>query len=86
MPEPYTVLKLESMREKGVEVEYPTAPWFEDYKAKKIAEADAIALRKPTIGETLVPNIPADRSEGTGWDKPKIEKEEIPKRIKYPLN
>ena len=33
MPPPKQVIKLEAMKEKGVEVEYPEAPWFEEYKA-----------------------------------------------------
>lgn len=32
MPPPQIVLKLESMKEKGIQVEYPKAPWFDDYK------------------------------------------------------
>jgi len=34
MPPPKKVLKLETMKMKGLEVEYPTAPWFEEYKLK----------------------------------------------------
>jgi len=38
MPLPQKVLKLEKMRDKGCEVEYPTAPWYEEYKNKKLQE------------------------------------------------
>lgn len=31
MPPPQKVLKLEAMKLKGVDVEYPKAPWFDDY-------------------------------------------------------
>jgi large subunit ribosomal protein L15 len=32
MPPPDKVLKLEKLRDKGLDVEYPTAPWYEEYK------------------------------------------------------
>lgn len=39
MPPPKKVLKLEKLREKGLEVEYPKAPWYTDNKEAILAEA-----------------------------------------------
>lgn len=74
MPPPYTVLKLEGMRDKGMEVEYPEAPWYEEYKAEKEAEAEAAAARAQTEGEKLVPKIPMPREPGQKDDVPKVER------------
>lgn len=84
MPPPKKVLKLEALKEKGLEVDYPTAPWFEEYKQQKIAEAEAAAKRKLTDGEKLIPKIPMDRHEGVGLHNPRVEPVQIPKTISYP--
>ena len=39
MPPPKMVKKLEKIRAKGVEVEYPPAPWFTDHKEELEQEA-----------------------------------------------
>lgn len=80
MPPPDKVLKLEKIRDKGIEVVYPTAPWYEDYKAKKLAEEEEAKKRQKTPGEILVPSIPVDRS---GSDKPRIQRKEIPKKFDF---
>lgn len=83
MPPPKKVLKLEALKDKGLIVDYPTAPWFEEYKAQKIAEAEAVAKRKMTDGETLIPKIPMDRFEGVGLHNPRVEAKQIPKTVRY---
>lgn len=55
MPPPSKVLALEKLKDKGLEVEYPEAPWYTEYVAEKQAEADAAAKRKETPGEKLIP-------------------------------
>ena len=67
MPPPQKVLKLEMMKEKGLEVVYPKAPWFEDYKMKIQKEMIEAEKRAKTPGELLIPTIPMER---TGTDKP----------------
>ena len=39
MPPPKKVKKLEKLKEKGLEVEYPRAPWYNDNKDAILAEA-----------------------------------------------
>ena len=86
MPPPKKVKKLEKLKEKGLDVEYPRAPWYTDNKDAILAEA---AERERRIKEAqhakLLEQIPADRSEGVGKDKPRIERTPITKQIKYPL-
>ena len=55
MPPPKKVLQLETMKMKGLEVEYPTAPWFEDYKLKLQEEILLASKRAKTAGEILIP-------------------------------
>jgi hypothetical protein len=38
MPPPKKIKKLERLREKGIEVEYPRAPWYTDNVEKILAE------------------------------------------------
>ena len=38
MPPPKTLLKMEKLREKGMEVSYPRAPWYTDHKEELLAE------------------------------------------------
>lgn len=80
MPPPDKVLKLEKIRDKGIEVVYPVAPWYEEYKAKKLAEEEEAKKRQKTPGELLVPSIPVDRS---GTDKPRIQRVEIPRKFDF---
>lgn len=80
MPLPQKVLKLEKMRDKGCEVEYPTAPWYEEYKNKKLQEEKEAQSKKKTKGELLVPQLPVDRS---GTDAPRYQRTEIPRKYDY---
>jgi hypothetical protein len=86
MPPPKTLLKLEKIREKGIEVSYPRAPWYTDNKEAILAEAAETERRiKNAQFADLLPQLPADRSEGVSKDKPRIEKKELPRIIKYQL-
>eukprot|EP00343_Euplotes_focardii_P008512 CAMPEP_0205822064 /NCGR_PEP_ID=MMETSP0206-20130828/10841_1 /ASSEMBLY_ACC=CAM_ASM_000279 /TAXON_ID=36767 /ORGANISM="Euplotes focardii, Strain TN1" /LENGTH=273 /DNA_ID=CAMNT_0053118017 /DNA_START=167 /DNA_END=988 /DNA_ORIENTATION=+ len=85
MPKPKKVLKLEKLREKGMEVIYPKAPWFEEYKAEQELQLAEFEAREKTPGEQILPQYPADRSKGVSWNKPKIEKQELPKRVVFPV-
>jgi large subunit ribosomal protein L15 len=63
MPSPKKVKKLEKIRDKGIEVEYPAAPWFTDNKEAlaKEEEEKQRRIREATHAE-LLPEYPADRS------------------------
>ena len=72
MPPPKMVKRLEKMRSRGIEVEYPPAPWFTDNKESLEKEA---AERQKRMDEAPnahhLPEYPAQRTPGIGADKPK---------------
>lgn len=45
MPPPKKVKKMEKLREKGLEVQYPRAPWYTDNVEKILAEEKEKELR-----------------------------------------
>ena len=45
MPSPKVLKKLEKVREKGIDVEYPRAPWYTDNKEAILAEAEEAEKR-----------------------------------------
>jgi len=83
MPKPRQMHKLETFKNKGLEVRHPPAPWFEDYKAGKQKDLEEFDSREKNDGEKTLPKYPADRSPGVSLHKPKYEKEEIQRNIKY---
>lgn len=86
MPPPKKVIKLEKLIEKGLTVEYPRAPWFTDNKEAILAEDKERERRiKEAQFAHLLEKLPADRSEGNSKDKPRVERKEIPRPIKYPV-
>ena len=50
-----------------------------------MARADAFEKKKKTKGEKLVPKIPADRSPGSGVNRPRIEREHLPRKYNFGL-
>ncbi len=75
MPPQKRVMKLEALREKGLDVEYPRAPWYTDNKEAILAEEKEKERRiKEGQFASLLPELPADRSEGSGKDKPRVER------------
>jgi len=75
MPPPKRVKKLEKLKEKGLDVEYPRTPWFTDNKEQLLAEAEE-KERRMREGQfaNLLPQYPADRSPGVGADRPRVER------------
>ena len=73
MPAPKVVKKLEKLRDKGIEVSYPAAPWFTDNR-ESLALEEAEKWRRIAEAEhaDLLPELPADRSEGVGLDKVRV--------------
>ncbi len=86
MPPPKKVLKMEKMKEKGLEVEYPRAPWYNDNVDELLKE---VHDREKRISEgefaDLYPQHPADRSEGCGKDLPRVQREALPRVYKFKL-
>ena len=83
MPPPKKVKKLEQLRSKGLEVDYPRAPWYTDNvddlekekedRAKRIAEAS---------NAEFLEQYPAKREHRSG--KPRIERGDLPWHFKFP--
>ena len=86
MPPQKRVLKLEKLRAKGLDVEYPRAPWYTDNKEQILAE-EAERIRRVKEGQfaDILPELPADRSEGSGKDRPRKERQDLPRIYKFPL-
>lgn len=86
MPPPKTLAKLEKLREKGIEVSYPRAPWYTDNKEAILAEAAETEKRIANAQYAhLLPKLPADRSPGVSKDIPRVEKQELPRTVRYPV-
>ena len=83
MPPPAKVRKLEQLREKGIDVEYPRAPWYTDNVEKIKADA---AEKERRINENpnakFLPVYPADRSPNP--DHVRKEKGNIHIPFKFP--
>lgn len=86
MPPQKRVIKLEKLREKGLEVDYPRAPWYTDNKDAILAEE---AEREKRIRDAqfadILPHLPADRSPGSGKDRPRKERQDLPRVYKFPM-
>jgi len=86
MPKPKDVYKLEALKEKGLEVWYPRAPWYNDNvdQLKEEAQKREERIKNSQYAEFLE-KLPADRSEGVGRGKVRKEKQDIPSRIIFNL-
>ncbi len=86
MPPPKKLLKMEKMREKGLEVEYPHTPWYNDNVESIGVEKEA---RDKRIAEgehaDLLEKVPADRGEDSGKDRPRVQRPELPRQFKFKL-
>lgn len=86
MPPQKRVIKLEKLREKGLEVEYPRAPWYTDNKEAILAEETEREKRMSNAQyANILPQLPADRSAGSGKDRPRRERQDLPRVYKFPL-
>ena len=85
MPPNKQIKKLERMKRKGLEVSYPSAPWFTDNKEAILAErAEKQRRIKEAANAHLLPNYPAPRVYGISADKPRVDKEDLPWKFKFP--
>ena len=86
MPPQKRVIKLERLKEKGLQVEYPRAPWYTDNKEAILAEeAERVKRMQTAQYADLLPQLPADRSPGSGKDHPRVERQDLPRVYKFPL-
>jgi large subunit ribosomal protein L15 len=84
MPNPKSVKKMEKLREKGLDVDYPRAPWYTDNveELKKEEEAARKRMAEAHNAEYLE-NLPADRSPGVSLNKAKVQRPLFVRTIKY---
>ncbi|CDW84215.1 50s ribosomal protein l15 [Stylonychia lemnae] len=84
MPPQKKVVKLEKLREKGLNVAYPRAPWYTDNKEAILKEASDTEKRiNEAQHANLLKKLPADRNAGQSKDIPKIERKPITKFYKF---
>lgn len=84
MPPPKTVSKLEKLREKGLNVEYPRAPWYTDNEEQIKSDRVEKQRRMDSAQHAeLLPVYPAVRSEGNSDDKPRKERDVLLWKTKY---
>jgi len=85
MPSPKKLKKLENQKAKGLDVSYPSAPWFTDnveaLKKEKMDKKDRI---KNAEFADLIPSLPVKRYRNMGEGKVKYEKEDLLPSFKLP--
>uniref|UniRef100_A0A7S3MZV7 Large ribosomal subunit protein uL15/eL18 domain-containing protein n=1 Tax=Strombidium inclinatum TaxID=197538 RepID=A0A7S3MZV7_9SPIT len=83
MPPQKTIKKLEKIRAKGIEVNYPMTPWFDNNKERLAKEKEEQQKRIANAQHAaLLPQLPADRSKGVGKDKPRVQREQLFRKVK----
>lgn len=83
MPPAYKVRKLEKLRDKGIDVNYPKAPWYTDNLEKikgDIAEKERRLRESPNA--KYLPRYPADRSPNPNHIR--VEKSNVHIKFKLP--
>jgi len=83
MPSPKRLKKLEKLKEKGIEVEYPDAPWF-SHNLEAIQKEREAAKKRISEAQNakFLEKLPADRSPGVSRDKPRMQRPTITKTIR----
>ena len=85
MPPPYRVLHLEKLRDRGAEVEYPVAPWFEKMKEEEREKAAAAEEQPKTAEEKILEEYPVDRHKYAGQRKLKVERPIVTRKYKFKI-
>ena len=83
MPPAYKVRKLEKLRDKGIDVNYPKAPWYTDNLENiqgDIAEKERRLRESPNA--KYLPKYPADRSPNPNHIR--VEKSNVHIKFKLP--
>lgn len=85
MPHNKAIKKLEKLKNKGLTVSYSDAPWFTD-NYDKIMEERAEKKRRMRSAQhsELLPVFPAPRIPFAKRDEPKLRKELLPVKFKFP--
>jgi hypothetical protein len=85
MPHNKALKKLERLKSKGLDVNYPDAPWFTDNYEKIQAERDEKKRRmREAQHADLLPVYPAPRIPYMNRDKPRVRNELLPVKFKWP--
>ena len=85
MPPNKQIKKMERLRSKGLEVSYPSAPWFTDNLEEIQKERDDKKRRiKEGQNAELLPIYPAPRIPGMSVDKPRVGRDDLVHRFKFP--
>lgn len=73
MPAPKKLAKLEKLKDKGLEVSYPPAPWYTENE-EKIKKNKLEREKRMANGQfaELLPQFPVVRYPGMGVDKPRM--------------
>jgi hypothetical protein len=85
MPPPKAVKKLEKMKRKGLDVDYPRAPWFTDNEeALKKEKMEKNQRIRDGQHAAFLKKFPASRTAGQSLDKVRVEKTDLPSKFKLP--
>lgn len=85
MPHNKAIKKLEKLKNKGLEVEYPNAPWFTDsYEKHQEDRAEKKRRMREAQHAELLPVFPAPRIPYMSRDKPKYKNDLLPLKFKWP--
>lgn len=85
MPHNKAIKKLEKLKNKGLEVSYPNAPWFTDNYEKIMEERSEKKRRmREAQHSEFLPVFPAPRIPFANRDQPKVKKDLLPTKFKFP--
>ena len=84
MPPQKILVKLEKLKEKGLNVAYPRAPWYTDNKEAILKDLEETEKRiKEAQHAKQLEKLPADRIPGQSKDIPREEKKPLVKYYKF---
>jgi large subunit ribosomal protein L15 len=82
MPAPKVLKKLEKLKVKGLDVEYPSAPWFTDNVEQiKLEKAERERRIAEAQNASYLSQLPADRSPVP--DRVRVQRKQLYKKHKY---
>lgn len=85
MPPNKQIKKLEKLKTKGFEVNYPSAPWFTDnYDSIMEERAEKKRRIREGFNHEMLPVYPAPRIPHMSLEKPKIQREDLPIKFRFP--
>lgn len=85
MPANKKIKKLEKLKAKGLEVTYPSAPWFTDNYEQIMDERVEKKRRiREGFNNEMLPVYPAPRIPHMSEDKPKVQRDDLPIKFRFP--